>query len=447
MGQMTRRDLLAAAAAAFTAPARQGSVWKAGVATIDITPEAPLWMAGFAARKEASQGTALPLKAKALSLQAGNARPAVLVCTDLLGLTARITDAVSADVRRRSGVPRSHLLFNASHTHCGPVVDDQLGVAYDLSPAHWQAIRAYTAQLTTRLPLLIGDALSSLRPATIAFARGQAGFAKNRRVQFSPDGPVDQSVPILRISTADDRLYAIVFGYACHNTTLPATFVQFHGDYAGVAQAALEQRHRGATAMFVAGCGADANPNPRGTVELVNAHGTALADAVDGALPSATPVDAHLRADYRTVSLPFAEREARERWRERLKLDPVYLERYDALMKEIAGRSGRLPDAQPAPVQVWRFGRDGGGPRDLTLAAIGGEVVVDYALRLSREMPNRRLWVAGYSNDVFGYLPSARVLREGGYEGADAMVYYGRTGPFGDGVEERIVGAVLRLAR
>src|SRR5215217_4058275 len=92
---MTRRDLLAAAATAFTTRA-DAALWKAGVATIDITPDAPLWMAGFAARKQAAQGTALPLKAKALALQAGNDRPAVLVTTDLLGLTATITDAVAA---------------------------------------------------------------------------------------------------------------------------------------------------------------------------------------------------------------------------------------------------------------------------------------------------------------------------------------------------------------
>ena len=68
--------------------------------------------------------------------------------------------------------------------------------------------------------------------------------------------------------------------------------------------------------------------------------------------------------------------------------------------------------------------------RGLTLVALGGEVVVDYALRLARDYPGERLWAAGYSNDVFGYVPSLRVLEEGGYEGGGAMIYYGRPGPF-----------------
>jgi neutral ceramidase len=402
-------------------------------------------MAGFARRTQPAQGTALPLKAKALALQAGGGRPAVLVTADLLGLTARLTTAVSTEVRRRTGIPRAHLLFNASHTHCGPVVDEQLAVAYDLTDAQWREIRAYTAGLEKELAALIVTAVSNLQPATLAFARGEARFARNRRVQFSPDGPVDHSLPILRVTGQDGTMRAVVFGYACHNTTLQDRFVQYHGDYAGVAQASLEQRHPGTTALFMAGCGADANPNPRGTIELVEAHGLALAAAVEQSLPSATPLDSGLRAAYDNATLPFAAADVRARWRAGLDIEEVYLRRYDALMKSIAARSGGLPAAQLAPVQVWQFGA-AAGASGLTLIALGGEAVVDYAIRLAREYPQRRVWAAGYSNDVFGYLPSRRVREEGGYEGADAMVYYGRPGPFSADVEERIVRQVRRLA-
>jgi hypothetical protein len=101
-------------------------------------------------------------------------------------------------------------------------------------------------------------------------------------------------------------------------TRVAAGFVQYHGDYAGVAQAALEQRHRGVTAMFMTGCGADANPDPRGTLELVQAHGTALADAVDRALPTAAAVGDGKRTGYGTVDLPFIAGGPRERWKAQL---------------------------------------------------------------------------------------------------------------------------------
>jgi hypothetical protein len=441
---MNRREFVhtvAGTLAAVRLPASSDRHWQAGAASIDITPRTSLWMAGFARRRQPSQGTALPLHAKALALQVGAERPSVLVTVDLLGLTARITDRVAAEVRRRHKLPRAALLFNASHTHCGPVVDEQLSVAYDLSPEQWAAIRAYTTELERKLTAVTADALAMLRPARVTHARGKAEFAANRRVAFTPDGPVDHSAPMLRVDAADGSPIAIVFGYACHNTTLQDTFVQYHGDYAGIAQAALERRHPGTTALFVTGCGADANPRPRGTVELVEAHGTALADGVDRVLDGGTPIGAALRTAYDTVDLPFVGDEARERWRQRLQIEEVYLRRHEALMDAAITRAGRLPAVQRAPVQVWQFGSG------LTLVAIGGEVVVDYALRLAREFPERQLWVAGYSNDVFGYLPSLRVLREGGYEGGDAMIYYGRPGPFAGDVEELVVAKVKKLVR
>jgi neutral ceramidase len=440
---MKRREFLTAVAAvaltsrdvALSAPA-----WQAGVATIDITPETSLWMAGFARRTQPSQGVALPLHAKALALKCGGQPTAVLVTVDLLGLAAPLTERVASVVQRRHRIRRADLLFNASHTHCGPVVDEQLSVAYDLSPEQWAAIRAYVVQLEDKLAAVIGDAVSRLQPARVGYARDEAGFAANRRVKFTPLGPVDRSVPVLRVDRADGAPLAIVFGYACHNTTLQDSFVRYHGDYAGVAQAVLEQRQPGTAALFVAGCGADVNPMPRGTLELVETHGTALADAVGRALKAAAPIDPSLRTAYGGVDLPFAGRAARERWRSQLDIDEVYMQRHAAMMKAAIARSGRLPAAQRDPVQVWQFGSG------LTLVALGGEVVTDYALRLAREYPDRRMWVAGYSNDVFGYVPSVRVLREGGYEGGDAMIYYGRPGPFTEAVERLIVGEVRRLA-
>ena len=443
---MDRRDFFTVLAGAIGWPAALRSAgaqsrWSAGVASIEITPDRSLWMAGYAARKQASQGVAVALHAKALALRSGRRRPVVIVTADLLGLTAAVTERVAGRVRPRHGLERSEILFNASHTHCGPVVGEQLSVAYDLTPGQWVDIADYTRALEQKLTEAIDLAVSRLRPAQVSFARGEAGFARNRRVKFTPDGPVDRSVPVLRVDDEGGRPNAIVFGYACHNTTLPASFVQFHGDYAGVAQALLQQRHPGATALFVAGCGADANPDPRGTIELVQAHGTALADAVDRVLAEAKPVTAALHTAYTTVELPFIDGAARDDWKRKLDIDPVYLRRHALVMETIAARDGRVPSAQTAPLQAWRVGPD------LVLVALSGEVVVDYALRLAREYPNEKVWTAGYSNDVYGYVPSLRVLHEGGYEGGDAMIYYGRPAPFTETVEETIIAGVRRLVK
>jgi hypothetical protein len=190
--------------------------------------------------------------------------------------------------------------------------------------------------------------------------------------------------------------------------------------------------------MFVNGCGADANPDPRGTLDLVNRYGADLADAVDHAGPGDL-VEGPLRAAYCVVDLPYAPAPDRAGWVARLEDADPYARRHAKLMLERLDRDGRLQASQRDPVQVWRLGSG------LTLVAMGGEVVVDYALRLARDHPRERLWAAGHSNDVFAYVPSLRVLQEGGYEGGGAMIYYGRPGPFDASVEERIHAAVRTL--
>ncbi|MPY90054.1 MAG: hypothetical protein GEU99_19295 [Luteitalea sp.] len=406
--------------------------WRAGVAAVDITPTTEIWMAGYAARTRPSQGAQMPLHAKALALEDEQGARAVLVAADLLGFAGRMTERVATAAERRYGLPRARLLLNASHTHCGPVVDDMLSVAYDLTAEQRDTIHVYSRELETKVVAVIGEALERLRPASLSVGEGMARFAANRRVDFTPDGPVDHSVPVLRVDGSRDVPLAIVFGYACHNTTLPADFVQFHGDYAGVAQAVLERRYPGARALFVTGCGGDANPKPRGTLDLAERHGQALAGVVVSTMASTTPVAGPLSAAYDTVALPYADTPGREVWQSKLEDQDQYVRRHAGLMLEQLERGRALPAAHPAPVQIWRFGRD------LTLVALGGEVVVDYALRLKKTYAPRRLWVAGYSNDVFAYVPSRRVLEEGGYEGGGAMIYYGKPSAFAPSVEERI---------
>jgi hypothetical protein len=436
---MQRRDFLTRMAAGFSLVSRPPARWRAGVATVDITPAPGIWMAGYSVRTCAAEGVGLALHAKALALADEGGTRAVLVTLDLLGVTASLAARVAETVRRRHGVAREALLINASHTHSGPVTGDMLSVAYDLGPERLAAVREYTHTLESKITDVIGDALHRLRPVSLAVGEGQAGFAANRRVQFTPDGPVDHAVPVLEVNERSGRPLAIVFGYACHNTTLQDANCRLHGDYAGVAQAALERRHPGVKALFVAGCGGDANPKPRGTMELVERHGTALADAVDEARRSLVPVSGPLRLAYGVVDLPFAPTPERREWEVRLDDADVYVRRHARLMLDALDRDGRLPAVQAEPVQVWRFGAS------LTLVALGGEVVVDYALRLKRDYAGQRLWVAGYSNDVFGYVPSLRVLREGGYEGGGAMIYYGKPGPFAEPVEELIHGKIREL--
>ena len=115
-----------------TATLAAAPAWKAGVSSVVITPQRPVWMAGYAARTQPSQGVMHDLHAKALALDDGSGKPAVLVTTDLLGLTAKVSAAVARAVEKQYGIPRHRLMLTSTHTHCGPVVGTQLAVAYNL---------------------------------------------------------------------------------------------------------------------------------------------------------------------------------------------------------------------------------------------------------------------------------------------------------------------------
>jgi len=434
--------------AALLLPTLGMAGWKAGVAKIPMTPRGPLFMAGFGNRSRPSEGTAQELYAKALVLEdAGGAR-AVLVTTDMLGFPASLSKIVADRVSRKNGIPRERLLLNSSHTHCGPVVTDMAAApGYNMTAKDWEDVGVYTRELEDKLVAVIGSALEHMGPVELSFGNTVASFGVHRRMPgaktWGPNyaGPADHDVPVLRVEGADGSLRAVVFGYGCHNSTL--SLYKFHGDYAGSAQKWLEDRHPGAVALFVMGCGGDVKPYPNGTLELVDSYGAMLGAAVEERFgKKMQPVGGELKTRFETVRLKFGVPLTREQLNQRLQTgNPIFRRHAEAMLK-ILDRDGHLPADYPYPLQAWQFGND------LTLVAMGGEVVSEYALRLKQELGPERLWLAAYSNDEFAYIPSLRMLKEGGYEaGESSMEFYLQPGPWAPSVEETVVGAVHAIVK
>jgi hypothetical protein len=312
---------------------------------------------------------------------------------------------------------------------------------------------AYTRGLEDALVDLIGAALGKMVPARLSYGVGRAHFALNRReptprgirLGKNPAGPTDESVPILRVEDAGGKPLAILFGYACHNTTLRPDMMRIAADYAGYAQDRVEADYPGAVAMFVTGCAGDADPHPFGTLEMARAHGEELAGAVRFVLDHPawlTPLAGPVRTAYTETTVRFAGPTDRAAYEKRAD-DPDAGRRRHArrMIEEIdAGRPIRA-EYPHYSVQAFALGDQ------LTFLALSGEVVVDYALRLRRELggDGRALWVAAYANDVIGYIPSVRVLREGGYEAGEA--FYGSTwpAPLAEDVEEVVVRAAREV--
>jgi hypothetical protein len=315
---------------------------------------------------------------------------------------------------------------------------------YDLPPEQERAVNEYTQKLVEDLVSVIGAALGDLSPARVYVGHGKVGFAMNRReptpngikIGVNPSGPMDHDVPVIKVMSPDGKLRAVLLAYSCHNTTLTGEFYQFSGDYAGFAQSEVEKANPGATALFLQLCGGDQNPNPRSKVELAEEHGKALAAEVQRVLGGQLqPVRPPIRAAFKITALEFAPH-TREQFEKDLTNSNVYIVRRAKEMLK-AYDQGSPVRKTSYPVQAIRFNSD------LTFIGLGGEVVVDYALRAKREYGTAEsLLVAGYSNDVMCYIPSKRILSEGGYEVVDSMIYYGQPGPFNDQVEELIFDAV-----
>ena len=389
--------------------------WMAGVARTDITPGEFMWMSGYGGRDHVAEGKLTDLWAKALVLKDAEGDVGVSVTLDLVGIDRDTSLAVRDEVCKRHGLELADVALFTSHTHCGPVVGTNLRSMYKLTPEQEQQIDDYTAKLIGQIIETVDRAFDDLASAKVSAGMGEATFAVNRRNNKEGDvprlreegklvGPIDHRVPVLRVQSGD-QLKAVVFGYACHATVM--SFYQWSGDYPGFAQMELEDRHPGCAAMFMAGCGADQNPLPRRLPEHAPGYGKRLADAVDAVLSeSMDEVSADFAAEYDEISLKLAELPTRAEIESNSKINHFEAGRAKRLLKQLDEQGSLTPD-YPYPVQTWQFGD---GP---ILVIMGGEVVVDFALRIKNDFGDR-VWTAGYANDVMAYIPSRRVLTEGG---------------------------------
>lgn len=410
-----------------------------GVAKIDITPDYPVRLSGYGSRRTPHESVQQRIFAKALAFGSDAEGPALLVTVDNCGVPASMRAEVVRRLAAKTKVTDAHVAIASSHTHCAPMLTGVLPNLFgmDIPAEDLPAIDRYTRELTDKIEQVALAALANREPAQLAWSIGWVGFAKNRRVA-TVHRPEDHDLPVLRVASPGGKVRAIFTSYACHCTTLQ--FNSIHGDWAGCAQEALERDFPGAIVLTAVGCGADQNPHPRSKLELAVRHGEALAEEAKTLLAGAMKsIGGRLECRTKQISLTFDTLPTRAEW-ETLAAGKAPSLAYHA-KKNLArlDRGEALPTELPYLVQTWNFGRD------LAFVFLPGEVVVDYGLRLKLEFDRTRLCVNGYSNDVPCYIPSERVLAEGGYEGATAMIYYDRPTKFAPGIEERIIAAVREL--
>ena len=367
-----------------------------GIATADITPEGPVWMAGFGARKKPSEGVYGKLEAACVVFDNGVTRVA-FVALDLCKILEPQLAALRA-AAQTTGIGPQQLMINASHNHSGPTFSQRQN-------------EGYCALFKARTDPLFQAAVSDLKPAVLDYTVGLCTMGANRR-QLNADGrcigmrpeprkPIDSDLPILRIRSANGDVRAIVFGYACHPST--TTDYRVGPDFVGYAREWLAAAYPGAVPVFLQGCGGDIKTR---CTTASGRFGYVLLDPVSITAELGHEVG---RAVVVALTVPPT---------------PVPAGRADALADavrtpvQLGGmvEKVRVPDKQQPSSKsheihmgAWRLG-------DVYFFGSQCEVCSAIGRRIKRELAPLRVWTNGYTHWGGGYIPDAASYPEGGYE-------------------------------
>ena len=436
--------------------------WWAGFGKAEITPTEPVRLSGYSNRDKPHTEVADPLFARAMVLTTSTAntkqlapketggRTVVLVSIDSIAIVGNMTRQIEETFNSEYGLTRSEFVICSTHSHAAPHAASGLNNLYrtPLTTEEQAAIDRHADRVREGILKAVAAAFKSRQPAKLEVATASANFAVNRRVLKNglwtgfgkqDDGPVDRRVQLMRAVARDGQLLGAAFMYACHCTTLGPDFNKVSADWAGLAASELEKKHAETVFVPVIGCGADANPEPRRGYEDALHHGAEMAASVEGALKATwTKIEQFPTAHFGYAGLA-PERPTRAELEAAAADQNVTKRRWAESMLATLKKMGRLPETYPAPIHTWSFGKE------LLWVFLGGEVVVDYQLRLEKNLEADKVWVAAYTDDVFAYVASERMRAEGGYEVDASMLYYNQPGRWQAGTEELIERRVKEI--
>jgi len=424
----------------------EAGTWKVGLGKSKLTPTEPIRMGGYAARNRPSEGILTDLWVKAISLTDEKGNRGVIVTADIIRYPKFISDSIRNELFRRFGLRKEQIVLNGSHTHSGPEVNVN-SLKYMATPAELSVVAAYSGVLYRETLRAVEAALKNPFEAQLFSGSSVARFAVNRRNNKEAEilnltelkGPIDHSVPVIKVVDKKNQVKAILFGYACHPTVLSDYVIS--GDYPAHAQMSLEKKYPGAQAMFFIGAAGDQNPLPRRSVPLAIKYGEELAAAVEAAC-SGTMVKLAppLKCLYNEIDLKYQHNPPTRPELEAIARDtvgnPNWIVNQAKVLLDRLAAGETLESSYPYPVQLWTLGNQ-------TIVTLGGEITVEYAIKTKQLLGSRTI-VMGYSNDLMSYIPSKIVLGEGGYEGTRSPIF---TTPWHERIEENILEELRNLAQ
>jgi hypothetical protein len=419
-----------------------GQVLKIGAGTSVITPFLDGPMAGYYYPRQAD-GVHDHLHAKALVFDDGGTR-IVLVATDTVSVSAKAVEEARALLVKRLGIPASHVLISATHSHTGP----QFTPDYEKSLARWIADaavsangRAQPARLRVGIeqePSLPHYRRYRMKDGTV---QTNPGFLNPGVVE--PAGAIDPQVGVLYADDEFGKPLVTWVNYAMHLDTVGGTWISADYPYF---LARLLQSVKGPDMLTVFTIGAAGNinhwdvrrPGPQRGLDEAQRLGEVLGAAVLKAYTHLERIERpRVAALSGTVQLPAWKSTAEEVEEARkivakpptpgvdFTLDRVKAER----VLDVHNRGGR---DYPAEIQVICVG-------PVAFAGIPGELFVELGRKIRQESPFPYTFVVSLANDDLGYIVTRESFEQGSYEPTSSRMAPGHG--------EMVAGKAIELLR
>jgi len=376
--------------------------FRVGFAKADITPERPTPMGGYGARGDAlSTGVRDPLFARAIVVEAGGSKAALVGIDNRRAPTWAMMETIKAAVLERAGV--DFVMIVGSHTHHGPIIElrDEEG----MGKGKFDDAIAYGAALPGMLIDVIVEAAESAQDARVGWASTQVDMNRNRHSSIEPK-PVDQELAVVRFDDLEGGIIALLVNYAAHPTVLPADLHEFSAEWPGAMMDSIEDRLGADVAFFQGACG-DLSTKRTEDTDTIDAYGAALAEhviALAEGIETRVPVSPSVQGVYDEFVVPT-----------RVDFEnPLVIATFrQSLFPELA--NAILPDLEGNRMTTYLATVLING--ELALAGVSGEVFAALSNRLKERSRAEMTLVFSFCNEHKMYHPTIEGAAEGGYGG------------------------------